>query len=507
MIGSGSGFVAFDNRTLVTNYHVMDGASWMAALSDTGEIYLVTNVIAADEEKDIALLEFFSPTDLTPLTLFEGGGLLRAEPVVAIGSPQGVTNAVSMGNISALYENDGVSIIQFTAPISHGSSGGALFNEAGEVIGVTSGGFSDSQNMNLAVHISEVADLFGQSAQRPRTLIGEYARGAAAPPPALTPTPAPVKEIELQAMWTYEGVVLRWERDPAALGYAVYRWIGDGKAEYVADVDRSLTYYLDVDAALEDRETGYMLVVQQSGDWENSGFSTFATVVPPFRKSTLLPPPDGLVAHAGEALTELAWQGVTGADAYIVYRWDEQWARYEQLSWAMDTSFTDFGAVPGTVCYYTVRSMMGDTISELSQHVKVRVPDAAPAPKRGNEPECTLAISGDGFVDTYRGYPCILPCLVNKSATEAVIGFTISFYCKDEDMQTVRHRDTGDIFYVQRFDSAVGPGRRVYPSYAWLYGYEDVKYVYVSVASIVYANGREVVIPLNEQVFLYWAAQ
>jgi S1-C subfamily serine protease len=126
LVATGSGFVAFDNDTLVTNYHVMDDASKIVANSDTGNRYMVTKVIAADPDKDIAILEFSSPADLEPLTLDTETKPRRIDPVVAIGSPKGIAISASKGNISAVYEESSVEYIQFTAPISPGSSGGAL---------------------------------------------------------------------------------------------------------------------------------------------------------------------------------------------------------------------------------------------------------------------------------------------------------------------------------------------------------------------------------------------
>ena len=71
------------------------------------------------------------------------------DKVYAIGSPRGLENTFSSGEISQLRDNN---ILQISAPIDHGSSGGALFNEYGEVIGITSAGFDDSgANLNFAV--------------------------------------------------------------------------------------------------------------------------------------------------------------------------------------------------------------------------------------------------------------------------------------------------------------------------------------------------------------------
>ena len=77
--------------------------------------------------------------------------LVRGQRVVAIGSPLGLFNSVSDGIISGFRAIEGVDMIQFTAPISNGSSGGAVLNMYGEVIGISTAGFDAGQNINLAV--------------------------------------------------------------------------------------------------------------------------------------------------------------------------------------------------------------------------------------------------------------------------------------------------------------------------------------------------------------------
>lgn len=191
LLATGSGFVAFNNRTLVTNYHVIEDADWMMAYSDDGYEYMVTKILITDPEKDIAICEFMSPTDLTPLELNTDGELKRAENVVAIGNPLGtvigMTNTVSIGNISALYDDGTEKWIQFTAPISHGSSGGALFDDQGRVIGMTSAFLVDAQNMNLAIHISEIAELYTKAPEK----AVDFSKYQATPEPTATPTPKP----------------------------------------------------------------------------------------------------------------------------------------------------------------------------------------------------------------------------------------------------------------------------------------------------------------------------
>jgi peptidoglycan hydrolase-like protein with peptidoglycan-binding domain len=188
-VASGSGFVAFDNKTLVTNDHVIEDADYIMAYSDDGYRYIVDTVLIADETRDVAILGFFSPTDLAPLSFNANGILKRAQTVVAIGSPIGITNTVSIGNISALYEEEGVSEVQFTAPISPGSSGGALFDDSGEVIGITSAIYLDAQNINIAVHASEVLALYAEWDGSYLSFSGE---SLSTPAPTITPKPTPI---------------------------------------------------------------------------------------------------------------------------------------------------------------------------------------------------------------------------------------------------------------------------------------------------------------------------
>lgn len=197
IIATGSGFVAFDNRHLITNYHVIEGSDMIWAYSDIGDPYIIMNVCILDEEKDIAILQFFSPTDLKPLSLSKTGEVLRASPVVAIGSPKGFKNTVSIGNVSFADREDDISYIQFTAPISNGSSGGALFDDNGDVVGITTFAIQSetgvSQNMNFAINIREAINLYSEWDDKTEKEVFSLAEMAKASinKPVITPTPIP----------------------------------------------------------------------------------------------------------------------------------------------------------------------------------------------------------------------------------------------------------------------------------------------------------------------------
>ena len=215
--GNASGFVVFDGKTLVTNHHVIRRGDWVIAESDKGNLYIADIVIAADEQKDIAILEFHSGTDLDPLPI-KKQELWRGGPVMAISSPHGIKNTVSFGNISALYEKKGIPIIQFTAPVSPGSSGGALFDPDGSVIGLIFSIVEGTQNMNLAVRIEDVQELYLKHYNDPRIDMKDFYAEVKAPRalPLEPYTPGNLRAYDLG-----RAVRLTWDEGPGSMAYYI----------------------------------------------------------------------------------------------------------------------------------------------------------------------------------------------------------------------------------------------------------------------------------------------
>jgi S1-C subfamily serine protease len=151
----GSGFVIKSDGVIVTNYHVMDGAA-VALVEINGQIYEDVQVLAANEEWDLAILKI-EASNLTALALAGSIDDVRlGEQVIAMGNPEGLKRTVSDGIISTVYrrlEGFNYDHIQTTAPISKGSSGGPLMNMRGEVIGVNTLTYLTGQNLNFAVPI------------------------------------------------------------------------------------------------------------------------------------------------------------------------------------------------------------------------------------------------------------------------------------------------------------------------------------------------------------------
>ncbi len=159
--GQGSGFIVSPDGYIVTNAHVVDGATEVTVkLTDRREF--TAKVVGADKRTDIALLKI-DAANLPALELAPKAGVRRGEWVIAIGSPFGFENSVSAGVVSgvhrALPNGQMVPFIQTDVAVNPGNSGGPLLNTAGQVVGVNSQIYSRSGGyMGLSFAIpSEVA--------------------------------------------------------------------------------------------------------------------------------------------------------------------------------------------------------------------------------------------------------------------------------------------------------------------------------------------------------------
>lgn len=153
---SGSGVIINNEGYILTNFHVIQGAAAFGVrLEEEEELRFTNELIKYHVDNDLALIRI-DPVDRKSIPVYQGPKLVRGQKVVAIGSPLGLFNTVSDGIIAGFRNFEDVSMIQFTAPTSPGSSGGALLNLYGELIGVVSGGYSDGENLNLAVDFETV---------------------------------------------------------------------------------------------------------------------------------------------------------------------------------------------------------------------------------------------------------------------------------------------------------------------------------------------------------------
>lgn len=154
--GSGSGFAAFKDNYLVTNYHVIAGADTIKVKTAEDVEGKVTNILIFDPVKDIAIVEWDHTLPKAMLSSSENVNV--GDKVLAIGNPLSETNVVSEGIISSKNSEHG---LMTTAAISPGSSGGALILDSDhKVIGVTYLKKTNGESMNYAIKIEDVTKVY-----------------------------------------------------------------------------------------------------------------------------------------------------------------------------------------------------------------------------------------------------------------------------------------------------------------------------------------------------------
>ena len=172
---TGSGFVIDDEGHILTNNHVIEGASKVSVKLGESEKEYEAEVVGADPGTDIALLKVEAPSkELHPLTLGHSSEVEVGDPVVAIGNPFGLDRTVTSGIVSALQRQiqapNGFSInhvIQTDAAINPGNSGGPLIDAGGAVIGInsqiaTGGGGDGNVGIGFAIPIDTIRSEISQ---------------------------------------------------------------------------------------------------------------------------------------------------------------------------------------------------------------------------------------------------------------------------------------------------------------------------------------------------------
>ena len=160
-ISLGSGFFV-SNGQIATNLHVVEGAArGYAKLVRQKTKYDIEGITAIDPQRDLVILKV-SAFGLQPLSLGDSDSAQVGESVYAVGNPQGLEGTFSQGIISSIREAGGDKLLQITAPISPGSSGGPVLNRASDVIGVSVATFRGGQNLNFAIPSNYLKDLLAR---------------------------------------------------------------------------------------------------------------------------------------------------------------------------------------------------------------------------------------------------------------------------------------------------------------------------------------------------------
>lgn len=172
---------------VLTNCHVIAGAEFLAVKTLDGQS-AAAEILFFERLRDIAVLRTPLPIATSDIPL--NVGLEIGDQTIAVGNPKGLGWTISAGIVSRTPDKRNP-LIQTTAPMSHGSSGGGLFDSDGRLIGVTTASLKDAQNLNFAVwiHDSLLADITNSR------------RGIGFPADAIWPTDWMVGEYRWDAKW------------------------------------------------------------------------------------------------------------------------------------------------------------------------------------------------------------------------------------------------------------------------------------------------------------------
>ncbi len=163
-INLGSGTIIHPAGYILTNFHILQGAKRGEAALPGGGVFPYT-LVAGFAHEDLALVKISSDAAHPALPLGRSHDLLLGEPAIAIGSPAGLVSTASEGIVSGLKRSTSTeqaflpTMIQTSAAISGGSSGGPLLNALGELIGVVTSRKADAENIGFAIAIDRVREI------------------------------------------------------------------------------------------------------------------------------------------------------------------------------------------------------------------------------------------------------------------------------------------------------------------------------------------------------------
>ncbi len=193
-LAQGSGFIVRPDGVLVTNWHVINGAHHAVVILADHEQYQRVALVDGDSSADVALLRI--PGDSLPVLETRSAIPEVGSHVVAIGSPLGLSRTVSEGIVAATRVIAGRQLVQISAPISPGSSGGAVLDATGRVFAITTSTIEGGQALNFAVPVRYAIGLLATATgTRPfpaATLERPRATGSILDEAVRTDTPTPI---------------------------------------------------------------------------------------------------------------------------------------------------------------------------------------------------------------------------------------------------------------------------------------------------------------------------
>jgi S1-C subfamily serine protease len=163
-IGLGTGFMISPDGLFITNYHVIQEAARLRVKVLDGPEYEGVSLVAGDPASDLAVMQIPGINHARALKLGSDAEMEVGDRVFVMGNPLGMSGTFTDGMISGKRPLEGVALLQISAPISAGSSGGPVMNERGEVIGVATMMVMGGQNLNIAVPARYVQPMLAQHA-------------------------------------------------------------------------------------------------------------------------------------------------------------------------------------------------------------------------------------------------------------------------------------------------------------------------------------------------------
>lgn len=157
-LGYGSGFI-IDDELIATNVHVIEGSnSAYVLLNGQEKKYTVSGYVSIDKANDLVILKV-SGLYGSKLSLASEATPEIGEKIFAVGNPKGLDGTFSEGIVSGIRTLQLNQVLQITAPISPGSSGGPVINSSGQVVGVAFASFTSGQNLNFAIPVKYLLKL------------------------------------------------------------------------------------------------------------------------------------------------------------------------------------------------------------------------------------------------------------------------------------------------------------------------------------------------------------
>ena len=281
--GIGSGLIVRSDGIVLTANHVVKGMREVQVRLKSGDIYDRVELIASDERRDVAALRI-PATGLTVLPVSSSAEAHAGSPVYVVSNGAGLPWTVSSGVLSSMRMADdvpgagsGYRLLQFTAPLSPGSSGGVLVDAQARALGIVVGSITPGQNVNFAVPLDSIAGLASVSGGTPfasgaRLQLPSAAAVGSAPGPGaaarnLPPTPAPelprADQLQIRTVSVHSKTIyIRRERLQDDLRkHPLFDQLGLRFAEYGQTADVGIT----VDRPFLTFDWTYSLALQPAG--------------------------------------------------------------------------------------------------------------------------------------------------------------------------------------------------------------------------------------------------